>query len=78
MDTNDFGVGAYVPVADSLTCYRFGDGKRERGSCSYFAPVKIFAITPGLAFEYDVWLTLGNEAEIRRRFRGLAAPVNTE
>lgn len=68
VNTNDFGVGVLVPVADSLTCYRFGDGKREHGSCSYFAPVKSFAITPGLKFEYDVWLTIGSAEEIRNRF----------
>jgi hypothetical protein len=72
VNTNDFGVGAFAPVADSLTCYRFGDGKREHGSCSYFAPLKSFAITPGLAFEYDVWLTIGTGQEIRERFGALA------
>jgi hypothetical protein len=68
VNTDDFGVGAFVPAADQLTCYRFGDGKREHGSCSYFAPLKSFAITPGLVFEYDVWLTIGTAAEIRDRF----------
>ena len=71
VDKNDFGVGALVPVADSLTCYRFGYGKREHGSCSYFAPVKRFAITPGMKFEYDVWLTIGTAEEIRQRFKSL-------
>ena len=68
VNTNNFGVGALVPVADELTCYRFGDGKREHGSCSYFAPLKRFAITPGLKFEYDVWLTIGSADDIRARF----------
>ncbi len=72
VNTNDFGLGAFVPVADTLTCYRFGDGKREHGSCSYFAPLKSFAITPGLAFQYDVWLTIGTGQEIRERFSVLA------
>lgn len=71
VNTNDLGVGVLVPVADSLTCYRFGDGKREHGSCSYFAPVKSFAITPGLKFEYDVWLTIGSSKEIRARFSAI-------
>jgi len=53
VDKNDFGVGAMVPVSDHLTCYRFGDGKVEHGSCSYFAPLIEFAITPGKVFEYD-------------------------
>jgi len=68
VDANNFSVGAFVPVADQITCYRFGDGKREHGSCSYFAPLKSFAITPGLKFEYDVWLTIGSGEEIRKRF----------
>ena len=72
VDTKNFGVGAYVPVADSLTCYRFGDGRREHGSCSYFAPIKSFAIRPGMQFEYDVWLTLGTMEEMRHRFRQIA------
>jgi hypothetical protein len=71
VNSNNFGVGAFGPVADELTCYRFGDGKREHGSCSYFAPLKSFAITPGLTFEYDVWLTIGSAEEIRDRFRQL-------
>jgi hypothetical protein len=69
VDTNDFGVGALVPVADQITCYRFGDGKREHGACSYFAPVVKFAITPGKVFAYDVFLTLGGSAEIRKTFQ---------
>jgi hypothetical protein len=68
VNKDNFGVGVLVAVADTLTCYRFGDGKREHGSCSYFAPLKRFAITPGLKFEYDVWLTIGTATEIRERF----------
>ena len=68
VDTNDFGVGALVPVADQITCYRFGDGNREHGSCSYFAPIANFAITPGKVFAYDVFLTLGKSDAIRDTF----------
>ena len=71
VNTNNFGVGAFVPVADTLTCYRFGDGRREHGSCSYFAPLTSFAITPGLKFEYDVWMTIGSATDIRRRFSAI-------
>lgn len=78
VNANDFGVGALVPVADELTCYRFGDGKREHGSCSYFAPLKRFAIMPGLRFEYDVWLTIGSASEIRERFRGISRGLRTD
>jgi hypothetical protein len=68
VNAKNYGIGAYVPVADELTCYRFGDGKREHGSCSYFAPLKAFPITPGLVFTYDVYLTAGTADEIRERF----------
>lgn len=68
VNANNFGLGAFVPAAGTLTCYRFGDGQREHGSCSYFAPLKAFPITPGLTFEYDVWLTIGSADEIRARF----------
>ena len=75
VNTNNFGVGAFVPVADTLTCYRFGDGRREHGSCSYFAPLKSFAITPGLKFEYDVWLTIGSADDIRARFADIRSSL---
>ena len=73
VDGNDFGLGVYVPIADQITCYRFGDGNPEHGSCSYFAPVKTFAIEPGMVFEYDVYLSLGTTTEIRDRFKQLNA-----
>lgn len=69
VDKNDFGVGARVPLADRLTCYRFGDGKPEHGSCSYFAPLTEFAISPGLVFSYELTLTCGTLTQLRERFR---------
>jgi hypothetical protein len=71
VDKHDFGIGACVPVAKQLTCYRFGDGKPEHGSCSYFAPIIDFAITPGTVFEYDLFLTIGQVDEMRATFRGI-------
>jgi hypothetical protein len=68
VDNNDFGMGAYVPIAQSLTCYRYGDGKRELGACSYFAPLVRFAIKPNFVFEYDVYLTIGKLHDIRQEF----------
>ena len=38
-------------IADTITCYRFSQPGRK-GACSYFAPVKTMAITPGLRFDY--------------------------
>ena len=46
----DIGVGVFTPGTGSLTCYRF-EGNRKTGpsgaACSYFAPLRTFAITPG-------------------------------
>ena len=69
VDEKDFGVGAYVPAADRLTCYRYVEGK---ASCSYFAPITTFAITPGFVFDYDVYLTVGTSAAIRDSFRDIS------
>lgn len=68
VDDTDFGLGVYVPVANRLTCYRFGDGRADHGSCSYFAPLTTFAITPGFTFEYKMHLTIGTLDQIRTRF----------
>ena len=62
------GIGCYVPVADELTCYRFGKDVNSPGSCSYFAPIRTLAVVPGFQWEYDVWITLGSTTEIRERF----------
>jgi hypothetical protein len=71
VDDKDFGVGAYVPVTTRLTCYRY---EAVPSSCSYFAPLKKFAITPGVVVEYAVWLTIGTSGEIRETFRRLQGP----
>jgi hypothetical protein len=66
VNDEDFGIGAYVPAAQRLTCYRFkGEGA---AACSYFAPLTNFAIRPGFVFRYDVYLTVGKVTEIRDAF----------
>lgn len=71
VNSADFGLGVFTPGTGDLTCYRF-EGDRRTGpkgsACSYFAPLRTFAITPGLTFEYDVWLAAGTLADIRARF----------
>jgi hypothetical protein len=66
VDEKDFGVGAYVPAATDITCYRYQGGGKS--NCSYFAPLTKFAITPGKTFEYDLYMALGSTAEIRAAF----------
>jgi hypothetical protein len=65
------GVGVHVPQATELTCYRFGDGKPEHGSCSYFAPLLHTAIVPGTTISYETTLTIGTPDQIRARFARL-------
>jgi len=70
VDKDNFGVGAYVPIASKITCYRFSAGRTSKqGACSYFAPIIDLAITPGTVFEYDLYLTLGQPDEMRDTFK---------
>jgi len=74
VDKDDFGVGAYVPIASQITCYRYNaGGTTKQGACSYFAPIIEMAITPGTVFEYDVYLTLGKPEEMRKAFTDIHA-----
>jgi hypothetical protein len=69
------GIGVFFPGTTEVTCYRFeGDGKTgpTGSACSYFAPVRTFAVTPGLEFRYKVYLTTGSLEEIRERFGRIA------
>ena len=71
VDDNDVGIGVYVPVASELTCYRFGSSEQAKGACSYFAPLRTFAITRTFDWQYDVFVTVGSLQEIRARFAQL-------
>jgi hypothetical protein len=71
----DEGIGVLFPGSTEVTCYRYeGDGKKgpTGSACSYFAPVRTFAVTPGLEFRYKVCLTIGSLDEIRERFEKIA------
>jgi hypothetical protein len=72
VDAEDFGLGVYVPVADQLTCYRYGSDAKARDACSYFAPLGEFAITADFQWQYDVYLSIGTVDELRQRFKKLA------
>lgn len=73
-DSTGWGIGVYTPGTPVSTAYRFpGDGRTgpQGSACSYFAPVRTFAIERGMVFSYDVYLTIGTEEQIRRRFYSL-------
>lgn len=66
VDDNDYGIGVLVPGVRELTCYRF---QGEAGSsCSYVAPLHQFALRPGLEFQYQAYVTVGQLEAVRRRF----------
>jgi hypothetical protein len=70
VDKDNFGVGAYVPIASKITCYRYNAGRTtQQGACSYFAPIIDLAIVPGTVFEYDLFLTLGKPEAMRDIFK---------
>ena len=71
LDDKDWGIGICTPGTESFTCYRFkGDGKTgpTGSACSYVAPLRKFSLQKGLAVDYEVFLTIGSLAEIRKRF----------
>ncbi len=69
VDDEDHGIGVFTPGTPEMTCYRYaGRPGPKGGGCSYFAPVRTLAITPGAVFEYDIHLTIGSVEEIRGRF----------
>ena len=71
VDDEGNGVGVYVPGVSEATCYRYEGGGGS--NCSYIAPLKTFALTPNLSFEYTAYFTLGDADTIRQRFAALAA-----
>lgn len=74
VNKDDIGIGVYVPGITEATCYRYQEAS---SACSYVAPVKSFALTPGLHHQYTVYLTCGPLDQIRLRFQTLHASNNT-
>lgn len=71
VNSSGSGAGVYVPIAKTLTCYRFGASPDSPGACSYFAPLVRFPITPGLDFSYEAALAIGRPEEMRLTFQNL-------
>ncbi|PQO27587.1 hypothetical protein C5Y96_18845 [Blastopirellula marina] len=70
VNQDDIGIGLYVPGIEKATCYRY---QEANSACSYVAPIKEFALTPGLQHQYTVYLTCGSIEQIRLRFKVLHA-----
>jgi hypothetical protein len=77
LDGNGRGIGLCVPGVEAMTCYRFvGDvANRDKAACSYVAPLKTMAITPGFTYTYDAYLTLGTLEEIRARLKPFSTNI---
>ncbi len=68
------GLGVFFPETTHLTCYRFNGPDGPGGSgCSYFAPIRTIAITPGFTQEYRIYLTIGTAEDMRARFGEIQA-----
>ena len=66
-----YGIGVYTPGTASITAYRYGKGNDpgpEGDDCSYFAPLRTFAVSKGMVMEYDVYMVIGHIEDIRARF----------
>lgn len=77
VNKDGIGAGVFVPIAQSITCYRFGATPEAVSACSYFAPIVKFAITPGLDFSYEAALAIGRPEDMRTTFAGLRSRLLT-
>ncbi len=68
LNADDYGVGIYTPICDDATCYHVADSD---SGCSYIAPFKTMALTPGLVFEYDSFISIGKIQQLREWFTAL-------
>ena len=66
------GLGLYCPHTDVATTYRVL--QTGVADCSYISPLQTFALKPGLVFEYDIVLAIGNVDQIRTVFTKLHEP----
>lgn len=70
-DSTGWGIGVYTPGTPLCTAYRFpgdGVGGPDGGACSYFAPVRTFAVLKDMTFRYDVYLSEGKVGDMRAAF----------
>lgn len=62
LNAEDYGVGIFSPASEEATCYRVPG---QIGSCSYLAPIKTMALTPGFVFEYEASMGIGKLQDLR-------------
>jgi hypothetical protein len=75
VNADDYGVGVFSPACENATCYRVPDGA---GSCSYLAPIKTMALTPGLVFEYEASMGIGRLQDLRDWFTARQHKLSTK
>lgn len=69
VDATGAGLGVYFPHASFFTCYRVRDS--GVGNVSYLSPLQTFALKPGMTFEYETVLAIGNAEQLRAVFTQL-------
>ncbi len=70
-ETDDYGIGLYVPNCDSLLAGRFSyNGSKDalNGATNYVAPVNMFSIGDFTPVTYSYLITTGSVSEIRDVF----------
>jgi len=66
------GLGVHFPGTTDITCYRYEGAPGPKGiGCSYFAPIRTMAITPGFRHDYSIHLKIGTARQIREAFAKL-------
>lgn len=70
VNPDNFGVGVFSPGVSEFTCYRYlpENAADTSAACSYFAPIRTFALETGSVVDYHMFLTLGPLDQIRARF----------
>lgn len=63
------GIGVHFPGTTAITTYRFeGKPGPKGGGCSYFAPIRTLAVTPGFVMDYEVQIIIGTPREMKAAF----------
>ena len=66
--SDNTGVGVLFPGTTDITMYVYAVDGNEHASCSYFAPIRTYGLTPGQKVEYDFYIAIGALDDIRKWF----------
>ncbi len=72
IDAKDHAIAMQIPTAEQATYYRFAGG--HGSSCSYVAPLRTLALTPGFVIDYQAKLMYCPLAEVVKAFPPIPPP----